>query len=223
MIEPSSGRTTTSGPGAPLLLGFAVTAALVIAVLIGYQLGSGQERVRTVIVGASNEPAATGAASGGSSGDGADELAGGRIQVPRVDNELVQAYYANLRQASWVVCSDAAALVCTPAKSALVDGRRGFAAPETYLDQVPTADVPAPARIYLAGNLEHVWIGAADVPQPQGWKRLLGVTLNGSVQFIDLGDLPPGRYIVMDRSQNAFNDQGPITRALVIHVGSTAD
>lgn len=218
MIEPSSGRTTTSGPGAPLLLGFAATGALVIAVLIGFQLGSGQERVRTVIVGGSGEPAASGEPSGEPRRDGADEPAGGRIQVPRVDNELVQAYYGNLRQASWVVCSDAAALNCTPAKYATVDGSRGFAAPETYLDQVPAADVAGSARIYLAGNLEHVWIGAADVPQPQGWKRLLGVTLNGSVQFIELGDLAPGRYVVLDRAQNGFNDQGPITRAVTLNV-----
>jgi hypothetical protein len=218
MIEPSSGRTTTSGPGAPLLLGFVATGALVIAVLIGFQLGSGQERVRTVIVGGSGEPVASGDRGVEASG----QPNGGRIQVPRVDNQLVQAYYGNLRQASWVVCSDAAALTCTPAKYASVDGSRGFAAPETYLDQVPSANVAGPARIYLAGNLEHVWLGAADVPQPQGWKRLLGVTLNGSVQFIDLGNLAPGNYVVMDRSQNAFNDRGPITRALTLRVKSTA-
>lgn len=92
MIEPSAGRTTTSGPGMPLLVGIGATAALLVVFLIGFALGSGDDQVRTIIVGASQSADAAGALP---SGTPSLEPAG-LIQMPRVADELQQAYYANL-------------------------------------------------------------------------------------------------------------------------------
>jgi hypothetical protein len=216
MIEPSRGRTTTSGPGAPLLIGLAATAALIVAFLIGFQLGSGEPRVRTVIVGAS-EPADAGRQPVETSSGAAPA---GRIRMPQVADELQQAYYANLRGGSWVICSDAASLTCQPAAFEDVDGSRGFAPPASYWNGLPVATVPHGTRLYLVGNVEHVWVGAVH-SDAQGWDRLLGVTLNGSVQYLDLGELPAGDYIVMDRSQNSFTQQGAVTRAAALTVQSS--
>jgi hypothetical protein len=214
MIEPSSGRARTSGPGTPLLLGIVATGALLLAFLIGFRLGSGEDRVRTIIVGASERPAG--------SGQVAEPTQPDRIQPPRVDSELQQAYYANLRLGSWVVCSDGPSLRCQPAKYVPVDGDRGFQLPETYVTDLSMATVPDDARVYAVGDLEHAWIGAVDGPEPRHWIRLLGVSLNGSVQFLDLGELAPGRYVVIDRSQNDFTQQGSVTRAIALTVKPNA-
>lgn len=217
MIEPSSGRPTTSGPGTPLLFGIAATGALLVVFLIGFQLGSGGDRVRTIIVGAS--PGA----------DGASELprtpnveAGGLIQLPRVANELQQAYYANLHLSAWVVCAEGATLSCTSAKYVALDGERAFDAPATHWPDLPPATLTEGSRIYLVGNLEHVWIGAVAGHEPQLYDRLQGVTLNGSVQFVDLGDLPAGDYVVLNRSENAFTDRGPVSLAIGLAIKPAA-
>ena len=213
MFEPSSGRPTTSGPGTPLLLGIVATGALLVAFLIGFQLGSGEERVRTIIVGAS--PAA----------DAPGELPrtpsvepGGLIQLPQVANELQQAYYANLHLGAWVVCAEGATLSCTSAKYVALDGDRAFDAPATHWPDLPVATLAEGSRIYLVGNLEHVWIGAVEGREPQLYDRLLGVTLNGSVQFVDLGDLPAGDYVVLNQSENAFTDRGPVSLAIELTI-----
>ena len=211
MLEPSSGRTTTSGPGAPLLLGFAATAALVVVFLIGFQLGSGQQRVQTVIVGGSPSAAPSGDIEATSS-----VPARGRIQAPTVDDELQQAYYANVRLGTWVVCSDGASLHCEPMKGQLVDASRGFQPPEFYWNDLPRSALDVATRVYLAGNVDEIFVGAIDVSPPHGWHRLLGVTLNGSVQFLDLGVLPPGRYVIMDQS---FSRQGQVTLGAGLTVG----
>lgn len=218
MIEPSSGRTMTSGPGAPLLLGLVATAALVIVFLIGFQLGSGQQRVQTVIVGASGNPGASGDAA--ATGEIDEPVVGGRrIQRAKVDDELKQAYYANLRQGGWVVCTDGASLGCQAVKPQLVDANRGFKPPESYWEELPRAVLDGGPRTYLAGDVEEVFVGTLDGPQPHGWRRLLGVTLNGSVQFLDLGELAEGRYVVMDRR---FTQRGQVTLGAALTVESNS-
>jgi hypothetical protein len=217
MIEPSSGRPITSGPGTPLLFGILATGALLVAFLIGFQLGSGEDRVRTIIVGAS--PGA----------DAAAELSrtpsvepGGLIQGPQVANELQQAYYANLHLGAWVVCAEGSTLSCVSAKHVQLDSERAFDPPATHWPAVPVATLTKGSRTYLVGNLEHVWIGAVEGREPQLYDRLLGVTLNGSVLFVDLGDLPAGDYVVLNRSENAFTDRGPVSLAIGLTIKPAA-
>lgn len=209
MIEPSSGRPTTSGPGTPLLVGIVATAALLVAFLIGFQLGSGEDRVRTIIVGASAGADAAAALPSSSSVE-----PGGLIQEPKVANELQQAYYANLHLGAWVVCAEERSLSCVSARHVQLDSERTFDAPATHWPALPVAILTKGSRTYLIGNLEHVWIGAVEGREPQLYDRLLGVTLNGSVQFVDLGDLPAGDYVVLNRAENAFTDRGPVSLAI---------
>lgn len=218
MIEPSSGRPTTYGPGTPLLFGIAATVALLVAFLIGFQLGSGEDRVRTIVIGASPEA------------DAAAPLPprtpsvepGGLIQEPQVANELQQAYYANLHLGAWVVCVEGPTLSCVSAKHAQLDSDRAFDAPATHWADVHVATLTKGSRVYLVGNLEHVWVGAVEGREPQLYDRLLGVTLNGSVQFVDLGDLPAGDYVVLNRSENAFTERGPVSLAIGLTIKPAA-
>lgn len=204
MIEPSSGRPRTSGPGASLLIGIGASAGLLIAFLVGFQLGRGQDTVRTVVIGSIVPSDVTGPPP--------SAAVGGFIQLPRVDDELQQAYYAHLGLGSWVVCAQGSSLRCVSIPPVPLDGRRAFDAPSTHWADVHVASLEKGARVYLIGNLEHVWLG--DVRAGAGfYDRLLGVTLNGSVQYFDLGDLAPGRYVLLDRSENAFTERGPVTMA----------
>ncbi len=207
MIEPSSGRPRTSGPGASLLIGIGASAGLLIAFLFGFQLGRGQDTVRTVVIG-SIVP------SQGTERPLSAAAAGGFIQQPQVDDQLQQAYYTHLGLGSWVVCAQhpRPSLTCVSIQPVPLDGRRAFDAPSTHWADVHVARLEKGARVYLIGNLEHVWLG--DVRAGAGfYDRLLGVTLNGSVQYFDLGDLAPGRYVLLDRSENAFTERGPVSKA----------
>lgn len=196
----------------PLLFGIGATAALLVAFLIGFELGTGEDRVRTIIVGPSPQ---AGDASGLPSGTrGAQPV--GLVQEPQVADELQQAYYANLRLGAWVVCADGPRLSCAPARYVTLGLDQPFAEPATRWPKVQVATVPEGSRIYLIGNLERVWLGAVertDQTRPP-YVEILGVTLNGSVQFLDMGDLPAGDYVVLDLSDHASWPREQVPRAI---------
>jgi hypothetical protein len=195
VIEPSSGRTTTSGPGAPLLIGLVAVGALLVAFLAGYQLGSGSQRVETVVIGASAEPSAAGPDSSPTAAAGGRPL----VQPPRVDETLQQAYYANLQLGAWLVCVHGSALDCVQAPYREVNPDRAFDRPAARWQRVPHASVAA-GPIYLAISVERAWIGPLADNAAGTYRRVLGVTLNESVQYIDLGTLPAGRYVLLGTS-----------------------
>jgi hypothetical protein len=49
---------------------------------------------------------------------------------------------------------------------------------------------------------------------------LLGVTVNGSVEYFDLGELGPGRYVLLSQSSMPFGKPGPFSLAIGLRVGS---
>lgn len=214
MIESSSGRPTLSGPGTPLLLGIGASAGLLIAFLIGFQLGSAPDRVRTVIIGPSSAANAS-AEPPSVRGDG------GLIQQPHVADVLQQAYYANLRLGSWVVCEDGASLSCRPAPHARLEGTHAFDPATSHWPDVPVVSLPAGPRTYLMGDLDDVFVGNVDGTVAGSYDRLLGVSLNGSVDYFDLGSLAAGDYVVLDQSRSAFSDTGPTTFAVGLTIRSS--
>jgi hypothetical protein len=47
---------------------------------------------------------------------------------------------------------------------------------------------------------------------------VVGVSLNGTVEYFDLGPLAVGRYVVISRATNAFSEAGPITLGIGLDV-----
>lgn len=204
MLEPSSGRATTSGPGTPLLAGIAGAALLLIAFLIGYQLGTGGEQVRTIVIGASGSP-------GLASASPEPQPPVGLIQPPQVADELQQGYYANATLRGWVICESAAALTCDRLRPVPLDPDHLFDPPARHWDSVAHAPVERGSRIYLIGdvvNLDRVWVGLLEPRQSRTWRRVIGVTLNASIQYVDLGALPPGDYVVLSTSADRSTSLG---------------
>ena len=104
MIEPSRGEARTSGPGQPLMLGILASAALLVAFLLGFELGRAEQR--TVVVGNVR------ASESESSSAGANGSVGLLLQPAAVDQLLQQAYYENYQLGAWVVCQQRPDLVC---------------------------------------------------------------------------------------------------------------
>ena len=193
MLEPSSGQTTTSGPGTPLLAGIAGASLLLIAFLIGYQLGSGTETVRTIVIGASGSPAAASATP-------AAEGQGGLIEPPKVSDELQQAYYVNATLGGWVICASASELSCDRVRPVPVDPDHLFDPPYRHWSHLVHARIGSGSRIYLVGdvaNFDRVWIGLIEPTGSRTYRRVLGVTINDSIQYIDFGALPAADYVVL--------------------------
>ena len=193
MLEPSSGQTTTSGPGTPLLAGIAGASLLLIAFLIGYQLGSGTETVRTIVIGASGSPAAASATP-------ATEGQGGLIEPPKVSDELQQAYYVNATLGGWVICESASELSCDRVRPVPLDPDHLFDPPHRHWSDVVHARITAGSRTYLIGdvaNFDRVWIGLIEPTGSRTYRRVVGVTINDSIQYIDFGALPAGDYVVL--------------------------
>jgi hypothetical protein len=52
------------------------------------------------------------------------------------------------------------------------------------------------------------------------YQQVLGVSLNGSVEYFDLGQLEPGRYVLLSQSSMPFGRAGPFSLAIGLRVGS---
>lgn len=207
MIQPTHGDERVSGPGRPLMLGLVGTAALLLAFLAGFQLGHAGER--TVVITESARPTVSAAASSSI-----------RIRAAGVDHDLQQAYYNNLRPGAWVVCVDQPELACQPVPHVLVDPGSAFHPASEQWDRVEPASIPHGSRYYLIGDVPgRTWIADVAAPYAGSYHQLLGVTINGAVQYFDLGAPSAGRYVVISQSANAFTATGPVTSAagLIVH------
>jgi hypothetical protein len=73
------------------------------------------------------------------------------------------------------------------------------------------------ARTYLMFDFSaSTWI--ADLVESAHYRRVGGVSLNGTVEYFDLGPLAVGRYVVISRATNAFSKAGPITLGIGLDV-----
>ncbi len=192
MLEPSSGQTTTSGPGTPLLAGIAGAALLLVVFLIGYQLGSGTETTRTIVIGASGTPPPAAATPTTQPGD--------LIRPPQVADELQQGYYANSTLGGWVICEARAELACDALRPVPIDPDHLFDPPHRHWSHLAHAPVSTGSRIYLIGdvaNFDRIWLGLIEPTNSRTYRRVLGVTINDSIQYIDFGALPAGDYVVL--------------------------
>ncbi len=204
MIEPTHGDERVSGPGRPLMLGLVGTGALLLAFLAGFQLGHAGGR--TVVITETAAAAASAAATAPASGIS-------RIRAAGVDHELQQAYYNNLRPGAWVVCIDQPELACVPVSHVLLDGGSAFHPASEQWARVEPAEIPHGSRIYLVGDVPgRTWIADVAAPYAGSYRQLLGVTINGAVQYFDLGAPRPGRYVVISQSVSVFVS-GPVTFA----------
>lgn len=199
-----------SGPGQPLMLGFVASAALLIAFLLGFELGQGETRTAVV----------TGVAPSGSEqappGSASEDAA--LLQPPLIDQRLQQAYYANHQLGSWVVCQQRATLACQAVRFSPLDPGRAFDSAATHWGKVQTAALERGARTYLVGDISRLWMGDVAARPVGAYRDLQGVTLNGVVQYYDLGDLEAGRYVVIQQWANAFTGKGPVTVAIGLAV-----
>ena len=209
MIEPSRGEARTSGPGQPLMLGILASGALLVAFLLGFQLGRGEQR--TVVV--SNVQAS----------EAESPLVGangnfGLLQPAAVDQLLQQAYYENYQLGTWVVCQQRPGLVCRAVAISPLDPGTAFQPPATHWQQVKSTSLRAGARTYLMGDISRLWMAGITPKTVAGFRDLQGVTLNGAVQYYDLGRLDIGRYVLIDQSPNAMMVPGPMTLAIGLSV-----
>jgi hypothetical protein len=203
VIEPSHGEERVSGPGRSLMAGLVATSVLILTFLIGFQLGRNDER--TIVAEASATPSVSRA-----------DAAISRIQVAAVDHNLQQAYYNHAGHTGWVVCQDAAGLLCAPATYETLDVGAFRPATENWRLLKPIRLSPA-ARTYLMFDFSaSTWI--ADLAEPAHYRRVVGVSLNGTVEYFDLGPLAVGRYVVISRATNAFSKAGPITLGIGLDV-----
>lgn len=210
MIEPTHGQERVSGPGSSLMIGLVATVAIILTFLLGFQLGRGDER--TIVVTQTVEAVPPGSATPSPSAPPTS-----RIQVAVVDHDLQQAYYNNSRGAVWVVCEEGPALACQPVSYVVIPNGNAFQPADEHWQLVTVANIERGTRTYLiAGSPSHTWI--TDLAAPFGYQQLQGVTLNGSVDYFDLGPLAAGRYVVVSQAINAFTDGDPVTFAIGLDI-----
>jgi hypothetical protein len=188
------------------MIGLVATAALILAFFAGFQLGHADERTVVVTQTVSTQPSTETLAT-----EPAEQSS--RIQGPVIDYGLQQAYYNNLRVGSWVICVDLAAdahLACQPLGHVVIDGGSAFHPASEHWPMVEPVTLAAGSRMYLMGDLPgRTWIADVAAPYAGSYDQVLGVTLNGSVQYFDLGHLAPGHYVIVSQSTNAFISAGP--------------
>jgi hypothetical protein len=212
VIEPSHGEERVSGPGSSLMIGLVATAAIILTFVIGFELGRGDER--TIVVTKS-----VGAIPSGSAATSAQPS--GLMQMAVVDHELEQGYYNNARLSGWVVCADSASLVCQAVQFTVLDSSVAFHPAAEHWPKLTPVELPPGTHVYLAGSVPgHLWLARADVESSASYQQLLGVTLNGSVEYFDLGQLEPGRYVLLSQSSMPFGRAGPFSLAIGLRVGS---
>lgn len=207
MLEPTHGQERVSGPGQSLMVGLVATAALIIAFVLGFELGRGEDR--TVIVTQTIRPG---------SSPSTQQLAAtptSKIQLPVVSEELQQAYYKSLGQAAWLVCEQDAALDCRPAPYVEIEGNAAFRPPSEQLARLQITTLQRGSRAYLVGALPgRAWIGKVAAGPAGAYQVLIGVTLNGTIDYYDLGDLAAGKYVVVSVSANTTTPTGQLTFAI---------
>ena len=192
------------------MLGILASAALLVAFLLGFELGQGQQR--TVVV--SNAPVSESESI--SPGTGSRDVT--LLQPAAVDQLLQQAYYANYQLGSWVVCQQRPGLVCQAVAASPLDPGTAFQSPATHWLRVKSTTVQAGTHTYLMGDISRLWIAGIAAKTVAGYRDLQGVTLNGAVQYYDLGRLAVGRYIIIDQSLDAVTATGPMTLAIGLSV-----
>jgi hypothetical protein len=199
-----------SGPGQPLMLGIVASAALLIAFLLGFELGQGEQRTVVVsdVLASESEPT-----SSGTLGQDAALL-----QPAMVDQLLQQAYYANHQLGSWVVCQQRPALACQAVAYSPLDPGSAFQSAAAHWLRVKSMTVQRGARTYLMGDISRLWMADAGARPVVGYHDVQGVTLNGAVQYYDLGYLDAGRYVIVDQSLDALTAKGPVTLAIGLTV-----
>lgn len=211
MIEPTHGEERVSGPGSSLMIGLVATAAIILTFFLGFQLGQSNERTIIVTQTVGAEPSASAAASARPSG---------LMQAAVVDHELEQGYYNNVRGGGWVVCSDGASLVCQGAQFTVLDSGMAFHPASEHWPKLTPIKLPSGTHLYLAGSFPgRVWVTDVAAPLAGSYHQLLGVTLNGSVDYFDLGELEPGRYVLLSQSSRPFGQPGPFSLAIGLEVG----
>lgn len=212
MIEPTHGEERVSGPGSSLMIGLVATAAIILTFVLGFQLGRGEERTIVVTQTVGALPSASAVTSAHPSG---------LMQMAVVDHELEQGYYNNARSSGWVVCSDADTLVCQGIQFTALDSSVAFHPASEHWPKLTPVELPPGTHVYLAGSVPgHVWRARADPQSSASYQQLLGVTVNGSVEYFDLGELGPGRYVLLSQSSMPFGKPGPFSLAIGLRVGS---
>ncbi len=115
-----------------------------------------------------------------------------------------------------MVCRDAASLQCVPVTYAFLAGGAFQPATDNWRLLTPVKLSPA-GRTYVIFDLAAAtWI--ADLAEPTDYRPVGGVSLNGTVQYLDLGSLAVGRYVVISRATNAFSEAGPITLGIGLDI-----
>ncbi len=194
------------------MIGLVATAAIILVFLFGFQLGHGDER--TIVVTQTVVASRSAAVSSPS-------VSGGRIQLAIVDHELEQGYYNNVRSSGWVVCSDGTMLVCQSAQFTVFDSGVAFHAASEHWPRLTPVDLPSGTHVYVAASVPGtVWQARADAAASASYQQLLGVTLNGSVDYFDLGELSPGEYVILSQSSKPFGQPGPFSLAIGLQVGA---
>jgi hypothetical protein len=188
------------------MVGLVATAGLLLAFFAGFQLGHAEPRTVVVTQTVAARPSTAVLASGPAEPSS-------RIQVPVVDYGLQQAYYNNLRVGAWVICVDLAAgghLACQSLSHVAIDGGSAFHPASEHWSMIEPVTLAPGSRMYLIGDVPgRTWIADVAAPYAGSYDQVLGVTLNGSVQYFDLGTLAAGRYVIVSQSGNAFISVGP--------------